>query len=171
MAYGRSVCNLSIHCMMVYCQIPPPTLVGHSILCILILKMGKLIFVWALAPLIAYLFRKDGSLPTCLTVMILMRQSTLNSCCFQTHDPRTAKEAEVVEDPGLFYIYYGAGPLEAGEVIVCGLNWQPWGCPFRENLPIQSNLNGCGVNRFMHMDALGPSPLSDICVMAQAISH
>ena len=44
--------------------------------------------------------------------------------------------AEVVAAPGLFYIYYGAGPLEAGEAIVYGLNWQLWGCPSGENLPI-----------------------------------
>ena len=42
------------------------------------------------------------------------------------------------------------------------------GCPFRENLP-QSNLNGCGVNRFTHGC---PAPLTFIwhSVMAQGIS-
>ena len=44
--------------------------------------------------------------------------------------------AEVVGAPGLFHVYYGAGPLEASEAIVYGLNWQLQGCPFRENLPI-----------------------------------
>ena len=44
--------------------------------------------------------------------------------------------AEVVGAPGLFYVYYGARPLEAGEVIVYGLNLQLQRCPFGENLPI-----------------------------------
>ena len=47
-----------------------------------------------------------------------------------------AMGAEVVGAPGVFYIYYGAGPSEAGKAIVYGLNCQLWGCPFGENLPI-----------------------------------
>ena len=37
----------SASCTMVYHQIQPPTLVGNSILCILIFKDGKLIIMWA----------------------------------------------------------------------------------------------------------------------------
>ena len=40
---------------------------------------------------------------------------------------------EVVGAPGLFYIYYSSGPLKAGEVIVYGLNWHFWECPFGVN--------------------------------------
>ena len=47
-----------------------------------------------------------------------------------------AMGAEVVGAPGLFYVYCGSGPLEASEVIVYGLNWYLWGCPFGENLPV-----------------------------------
>ena len=43
---------------------------------------------------------------------------------------------EVVVAPGLFYINCSSGPSEAGEVIVDGLNWHLWGCPFGENLPV-----------------------------------
>ena len=42
----------------------------------------------------------------------------------------------VVGAPGLFYIYYGSGPLKASEVIVYGLNWHLWECPSGVNLPI-----------------------------------
>ena len=31
--------------------------------------------------------------------------------------------AEVVGAPGLLYVYYSAGPSEASEAIVYGLNW------------------------------------------------
>ena len=65
-----------------------------------------------------------------------MRQSTLNSCCFQTCNLGMAMGAEVVGAPGLFYMYYSASPLEAGEVIVYGLNCHLQGCPFGENLPV-----------------------------------
>ena len=33
-----------------------------------------------------------------------------------------AMGVEVVGVPGLLYIYYGSSPLEAGKLIVCGLN-------------------------------------------------
>ena len=43
---------------------------------------------------------------------------------------------EMVEVPGLFYIYYGSGPSTAGEVIVCGLNWHLLECLFGVYLPV-----------------------------------
>ena len=41
---------------------------------------------------------------------------------------------EVVGAPGLFYVYYGPGPMKAGEAVVYGLNWHPQECTFRVNL-------------------------------------
>ena len=43
--------------------------------------------------------------------------------------------AEVVVAPGLFYVDCSSSPLEAGKVIVDGLNWHLWVCAFRKNLP------------------------------------
>ena len=44
--------------------------------------------------------------------------------------------AEVVGASDLFYVYYSASPSEASEVIVYVMNWQLWGCPSGENLPV-----------------------------------
>ena len=62
-----------------------------------------------------------------------MRLLILSSYQFQTHDLGMAMGAEVVVAPGLFYIDCGSGLLEAGDMIVDGLNWHPQGCPFGEN--------------------------------------
>ena len=59
---------------------------------------------------------------TGLIAMTLMRSLIPNSCHFQTHGLGIAMGVKVVGVPGLFYVYYGSGPLEASELIVCGLN-------------------------------------------------
>ena len=46
-----------------------------------------------------------------------------------------ARGAEVVEASDLFYVDCGTSLSETGGVIVDGLNWHLWGCPFGENLP------------------------------------
>ena len=100
------------------------------------LKTGKLIFMWAPASPHHIPLWGAGSLLTSPIVMTPMGWSTLSSCHFQTHSVGMAMGVEVVGVLGLFYIYYGSGSLEAIEVIVCGLNWHLWKCPFRVNLPI-----------------------------------
>ena len=90
-----------------------------------------------------------------------MRLLTLNSYHFQTHDPGMARGAEMVVAPGLFYVDCGSGLLEAGEVIVDGLNWHLWGCPFGEDLPDNQIWTVVGLMD-SHMDALALSPLSGI---------
>ena len=84
--------------------------------------MEKLILCGLWLPHVVYLYRDVGSFLTGLTAMTSTRQSTLNSCCFQTYGLGMVMGVGVVEVPGLFYIYYGSGPLKAGKVIVCGLN-------------------------------------------------
>ena len=69
--------------------------------------------------------------------------------------------AEVVGPPGLFYIYYGSSPSDAGEVIVYYLNWQLQECSFGENLPI-SQIGTVVGSMDSRMDAWGPSTLSSI---------
>ena len=65
-----------------------------------------------------------------------MRMSTLNSYHFQTYDPGMVMGAEVLVDPGLFYVNCGSSPSEASEAIADGLKWHLLGYPFRENLPV-----------------------------------
>ena len=55
--------------------------------------------------------------------MTLMRQLTLNSCHFQTCNLGMSLGADGVGEPGLFYVYYGTGPSEAGEAIGYHPNW------------------------------------------------
>ena len=78
-----------------------------------------------------------------------MRLLTLNSYHFQAPDLGKARAAEVVVASDLFYINCCPGLLEAGGVIIDSQNWCLQGCPFWGELPGQSNLNNCGVDRFM----------------------
>ena len=65
--------------------------------------------------------------------MTSTRWSTLSSCHLQTCNLGMAMGAEVVGAPGLLYVYYGSSPLKDGVVIVYGLNWHLWECPFGVN--------------------------------------
>ena len=133
------------------------------------LKMSKLIFRWVLS------FPMLSTSPGMLGAFWLVwqwwhwwGQLTPNSCHFQTCQSwRWWWWLWWLGAPGLFYVYYSAGPLEAGEVIVYDLNWQLQRVSFWGESPYQSNLNGCGVNRFTLWMPLVTSPLCRHLVMAQ----
>ena len=125
------------------------------------LKMGKLIFIWAPAS------------PHCLPLWGCWEPSdksdsndideAVNTKLLPLSNPWSGdgNGVEVVEAPGLFYIYYGSGPSEASETIVYGLNCHLWECPSGENLPISQIWMVVGLTDSC-MDASGPSPLSGI---------
>ena len=152
---------ISASCIMVYCQIPSPTLVGHSILCILIFKDGKLIFMWALA--------SPHHLP-----------------CWGCWEPSDLSDSDDIDEAvntellSLSNPQSGDGEGDWGGgspwSLLHWLQFQPlggwWGdswwsevaspgISFWGEPPCQSNLNGCGVDRFTH-GSLDPLPLSGI---------
>ena len=104
-----------------------------------------------------------------LTVMTLRMPLTMSSYHFRTCSQGMGMGVEGIVAPGLFNIDCSSGPLGDGRVIADGPNRHLWVCPFLGESPLWSNLNGCGVDGFIHGC---PWPLAFIqpLVMAWAIS-
>ena len=67
-------------------------------------------------------------------MMTLMRLSTLNSYCFQIHDPGKVRVVKVILAPVPLYVDCDLGVSAACGVMADGQNWHLWGGLFGENL-------------------------------------
>ena len=121
-------------CILVYCKIPPPALVGHGILSILIFEYREtFLHMFPDLPTLSPMPGMLRSLQIHLKLMTSMKLLITNSCNSQTHSLGKVMATEVGLAFGPSCIYCSPGLLWAVVALVDSQNLHPWGSSFEKS--------------------------------------
>ena len=136
--------------MLVHGQISPPTLVGYSVLSILIFE-DREVYLYGPQPLGVISNISNAGIPLIyLTWTTLTKLLTMSSYHSQTHGPGKVMVTEAVEGFDLSNIYCSLGPLRDSVAMVDRQNQHPQGHPLWGNLLDGQIWSVVGSSRFTY---------------------